>query len=69
LFAEHCYKCHSRQAKNLRGGLLLDSKEGWSKGGDSGPALVPGQPEKILLIHADETSSEAGGEEALFPAN
>jgi mono/diheme cytochrome c family protein len=52
LFAEHCYKCHSRQAKNLRGGLLLDSKEGWSKGGDSGPALVPGQPDKSLLIQA-----------------
>jgi mono/diheme cytochrome c family protein len=52
LLSEHCYQCHSRQAKKLRGGLLLDSKEGWSKGGDSGPAVVAGQPEKSLLIRA-----------------
>jgi hypothetical protein len=44
LFAEHCYRCHSRQAKTFRGGLRLDSKAGWTKGGDSGPALVPVTP-------------------------
>jgi hypothetical protein len=52
LLKEHCYSCHSRQAKNLRGGLLLDSKEGRSKGGDRGPAIVPNRPDKSLLIRA-----------------
>jgi hypothetical protein len=52
VLAEHCYTCHSQGAKKLRGGLLLDSREGLLKGGDSGPAIVPGQPEKSLLIKA-----------------
>lgn len=47
----HCYKCHSRGEK-VKGGLLLDSKTGWEKGGDSGPALVPGNPGASLLMKA-----------------
>jgi hypothetical protein len=50
LLAERCYQCHSLQARSPRGGLLLDSREGWVKGGDNGPAIVPGDPEKSLLI-------------------
>jgi hypothetical protein len=50
--AEHCYACHSRAAKKLRGGLLLDSRDGLLKGGDSGPAVVPGQAGKSLLVRA-----------------
>lgn len=51
--AEHCYKCHSAEAKELKGGLQLDLKAGWEKGGDSGePAVVPGKPEESPLIHA-----------------
>ena len=42
LLIKHCYKCHSSQAKILKGGLHLDSRSGWMKGGDSGPAVVPG---------------------------
>src|SRR5262249_10938675 len=52
LLARHCYSCHSHEAKKLRGGLLLDSREGWSKGGESGPALIPGQPDQSLLVRA-----------------
>jgi hypothetical protein len=52
LFIKHCYECHSSQAKVLKGGLHLDSKNGWMKGGDSGPAVVPGDPESSLLIEA-----------------
>ena len=52
VLAEHCYKCHSTQAKKPKGGLLLDSREGLLKGGDSGPAVVPGQPRKSRLIEA-----------------
>ena len=50
-----CYACHSRdaaKAKKLKGKLLLDSKAGVLAGGESGPALVPGKPERSLLIDA-----------------
>jgi hypothetical protein len=52
LFAEHCYKCHSADAKKLKANLYLDSRAGWQSGGDSGPAIIPGKTEKSLLIHA-----------------
>ncbi len=52
LLVEHCYKCHSAQSEKVKGGLLLDTREGVLKGGDTGPAIVPGDPEKSLLIKA-----------------
>src|SRR2546421_715883 len=52
LLAENCYKCHSTTSEKLKGGLMLDSRERALKGGESGPALVPGDPEKSLLIKA-----------------
>ncbi len=52
LLANHCYKCHSQQAEKVKGGLLLDTREGVLKGGDTGPAVVPGDAEKSLLIKA-----------------
>jgi hypothetical protein len=58
LFVEHCYKCHSVQAEKLKGGLLLDTREGLLKGGDTGPAIVPGDPEKSLLIKAVRYTDE-----------
>ena len=49
--AEHCYECHSAKAKKLKGGLALDSKAGWQKGGDSGtPIIVPGKPDEGLFL-------------------
>jgi mono/diheme cytochrome c family protein len=49
--AEHCYECHSAKAKKLKGGLALDAKAGWQKGGDSGtPAIIPGNPDESLFI-------------------
>ena len=50
LLADHCYKCHAATARKLKGGLLLDRKAGWVKGGDSGKVIVPGKPEESLLI-------------------
>lgn len=50
LLSQHCYECHSAQAKTVHAGLRLDSAEGVKRGGDSGPVLVPGQPESSLLI-------------------
>ena len=49
---QHCYKCHSATAEKLKGGLRLDSIDAILKGGDSGPALVPGNPDKSLLVEA-----------------
>lgn len=51
VLVEHCYPCHSAEAKKLKGGLYLDSKSGWQHGGESGaPVIVPGKPEESLLI-------------------
>jgi hypothetical protein len=56
---EHCYRCHSPAAeKGIKGGLRLDTREGWMKGGDTGPAIVPGQPDKSLLIRAIRYADE-----------
>ena len=53
VLVEHCYSCHSAEAKKLKGNLYLDSKAGWEKGGDSGEAvIVPGQPEASLLLRS-----------------
>ncbi len=52
ILAENCFKCHSHEATKIKGGLLLDSREAALQGGDSGPAVVPGDPDKSLLIKA-----------------
>jgi len=52
ILVERCYECHSADAKKLKGGLRLDTKAGWTKGGDSGPAIIPGTPDESLLIKA-----------------
>src|SRR5262249_56930061 len=52
LLQKHCYACHSHAAGKMKGGLALDSRSGWQQGGASGPALVPGQPEKSRLVQA-----------------
>jgi hypothetical protein len=49
LFSEVCQECHSTKTKQ-RGGLVLDSRAALLKGGETGPAIVPGAPEKSLLI-------------------
>jgi hypothetical protein len=52
ILAKHCFKCHSHSADRIKGGLVLDSRAGLLTGGDSGPAIVPGDPQKSLLIKA-----------------
>jgi mono/diheme cytochrome c family protein len=53
LLVEHCYECHSAGAKKVKGSLVLDTRDGWQKGGESGkPTVVPGKPEESLLIRA-----------------
>jgi hypothetical protein len=53
--SEHCEQCHSVAAQKngkLKGSLFLDTKAGVLKGGDTGPALIPGKPDESLLIKA-----------------
>ena len=50
LLAEKCYSCHGD--KKQKGGLRLDSLEAILKGGESGPAVVPGKPDESLLVEA-----------------
>ena len=52
VLVESCYSCHSGQAKSVKGGLRLDSRKGIRRGGESGPAIVPGKVEASLLISA-----------------
>jgi hypothetical protein len=50
LLVKNCYECHAE--KKQQGSLRLDSREGWAKGGDSGPAIVPGEPDNSVLMQA-----------------
>jgi cytochrome c553 len=52
ILADRCYKCHSRLADKIKGGLMLDSREGMLHGGGTGPAIVPGKPSDSLIIDA-----------------
>jgi hypothetical protein len=52
ILVEHCYKCHAATGTKVKGGLLMDSRAALLKGGDTGPVLVPGSPEKSRVIEA-----------------
>lgn len=52
VLVEHCYRCHAADAKSVRGGLVVDTRDGLITGGDSGAAIVPGKPDESLLIEA-----------------
>lgn len=49
LLVNHCYTCHSADTKPS-GNLRVDDRNGLIEGGNNGPAVVPGSPEKSLLI-------------------
>ncbi|HWA08950.1 MAG TPA: PSD1 and planctomycete cytochrome C domain-containing protein [Opitutaceae bacterium] len=52
VLVDRCYKCHSREADNLKGGLMLDTQEGVLHGGNGGAVIVPGKPDDSVLIQA-----------------
>src|SRR5690242_11652885 len=64
VLVKHCYRCHSANAKKLKGELRLDTRQGVLRGGASGPAVVPGEPAKSLLLKAVK---HAGGVKAMPP--
>src|SRR3954470_13948545 len=52
LFAANCYKCHSSQSGKTKGGLALDTRDGFFAGGEHGPVIEPGDPKRSTLIRA-----------------
>ena len=58
VLSEKCYKCHSEKSEKVRGGLLLDTREGIRRGGDNGPAVAPGDLGESLLIQAIHYSNK-----------
>ncbi|HUE95459.1 MAG TPA: DUF1549 domain-containing protein, partial [Longimicrobiaceae bacterium] len=50
ILVERCYGCHGE--KKQQGGLRLDHRDGARRGGDTGPAVVPGDPERSMLARA-----------------
>lgn len=45
-----CIRCHGPEKQ--KAGLRLDTKEGWSQGGDTGPSIVAGKPNDSLILKA-----------------
>src|SRR5689334_21539149 len=58
ILADRCYKCHSPSTGSAKSSLELDWKGGWEKGGNYGPAIIPGDPEKSILIGAIRYTNE-----------
>jgi hypothetical protein len=58
VLVRECYGCHAPTAMKVRGGLLLDTRDGIRKGGDNGPAVVPGDVKKSLMIKAIKHTSD-----------
>ncbi len=50
LLKARCYKCHGPQLDEPKGNLRLDTRARILTGGDSGAAIVPGEPSKSLLV-------------------
>jgi Protein of unknown function (DUF1553)/Protein of unknown function (DUF1549)/Planctomycete cytochrome C len=64
VLVERCHECHSAESKKPRGGLRVDSRAGIRAGGDSGPAVVPGDLDASVLYQA---ISRAGGVSPMPP--
>lgn len=51
ILAQDCYECHRTGGKR-KGGLAVDTREGLLRGGDTGPAVISGNPAKSILLQA-----------------
>ena len=65
LFAEHCLDCHS--AEEPEGQLVLDSHASLMKGGESGPAIIPGKSSESMLVKMVEGTFEVEGKTRVMP--
>ena len=59
VLATKCAQCHAAGAEKIKGGLVVDTREGLRKGGDTGPAIVPGDLDASLLIAAIRHGDDA----------
>ncbi len=70
VLVKHCYSCHSSESTEIKGGLLLDTREGIRRGGESGAhAVVPGQPGESVLLEALRYESYEMPPEKPLPEN
>ena len=69
LLIRHCYECHSAASPELKGGLRLDSRDFTRQGGESGPAIVPGDSQNSLLLDAIRHESFEMPPDAKLPDN
>ena len=69
LLVQHCYECHSVKSKKIQAGLVLDSRDGLLRGGDSGAAFVPGDVDGSSLIEAVRYESLEMPPKGKLPAN
>ena len=51
LLESRCLECH-KGPKEPKGGLVLTGRDAILRGGESGPAIVPGKPDESLLVEA-----------------
>ncbi len=56
ILANNCYSCHSLEKEKSKGGLTLDTHDGIVKGGETGPILIPGDPDHGTIITAIQYS-------------
>ena len=54
VLVDYCYECHSMESDDADGGLMLDTRDGIRRGGETGPAVVPNDLDESLLISAIE---------------
>jgi hypothetical protein len=59
VLAERCSSCHGARVAKPKGGLVLEGRAAMLRGGDSGPAIVTGDPESSPLIRAIRYDNEA----------
>jgi hypothetical protein len=52
VLVKECYTCHATTAEKIKGNFTLDTRDGIRKGGNTGPAIVPGDVNKSLLLQA-----------------
>lgn len=50
IFSQHCFECHSSEKGKNKGSFSMDSREEILKGGETGPAITPGDAKGSLLI-------------------
>ena len=58
LLVQHCYECHSAESDIVQGELRLDAPQYWTQGGPTGPAVVPNNPQRSLLLTSIEYADE-----------